>query len=204
MVLRAHFKQQILRFMDKKPHGTMFNLHEIADGVNSNSQRVSKYMKELREEKRIRMVRTRGNSWGYFLMNNLKREALVDTRDHSDVQIRAIKPGSLDRLAENFAKARWDPKIVKSSRNLPLGLARLYLLAVEIQFGSAVDQTDLNDVRYSFNEFREDLRTVLSLIDSILVNPDLWEPTKFAPLLLANGHDPEFYRSLAQRIKEHN
>jgi hypothetical protein len=109
----------------------------------------------------------------------------------------------MQAFLETWAKATWEPKVNKTLRNLPHGVAALYGLAVEASYGAEITLHDIDRIRTLFYDARHDVVKVLEVIDRFLSTTEVWDP-KDMVLFLAGNRDIERIQNLAHRVREIN
>ncbi len=164
---------------------------------------VSRILKELEEKDNLFVNRN-----AVPVTYKLKRlipgiEATHSTHGVDSVIPTGLSPNELNAFLETWAKATWEPKVNKSLRNLPHGVAALFGLAVEATYGAEITAQDIDRVRTLFYETRQDVVKVLEVIDRFLSTVEIWDPKDMA-LFLAGNRDIEKIQSLAHRIREIN
>lgn len=164
---------------------------------------VSKVLTELEREDNLYVNRN-----AVPVTYKLKRlipgiEAVHSThRVESEVQ-KGLSSNELHAFLETWAKATWEPKVNKSLRNLPHGVAALYSTAVEAMYGAEVTPRDIDKIRTLFYETRQDVVKVLEVIDRFLATTEVWDPKDMA-LFLAGNRDVEKIQNLTHRVREVN
>lgn len=107
------------------------------------------------------------------------------------------------QLLVTWSKQPWDPKVFKSARGLPVGLAQLYGYAVEASFGAKITQADLDSVRGNLSEFLGDLQNLIKVVAGLLATHQIWDEKKFVEFLMSN-RDPYQIQEFVHRVRELN
>jgi hypothetical protein len=169
---------QILRSNKKK----RWLIKEIAEELGRSDQTVRNVMPVVVDLNYAHKFPAAGNGHVYKY-NTKKRDGVRIVADYSDL-IGTLSPTDILNLLNKFAKSRWHPKIIDSSRNLPAGVARLYELASEVAHGAVVSSSDLDEVRGLLNDFVSDLEAALRVVYSLLGTKELWDTDSFASFLI--------------------
>lgn len=103
-----------------------------------------------------------------------------------------------------WANEQWQPRIFKSARNLPLGLGRLYELAVEGSMGASVEKVQVDTVRANLIDFKEDLQQTLKVVESVLNSDKLWDSKELPVFLLIDNVNVYDIQKLASELKRKN
>ena len=114
-----------------------------------------------------------------------------------------LTPEGIEKLVRQWSEKPWDPKIFKSFRNLPLGLARLYELALETSYGAVIKPEDVNTVRQDIKNFHNDLMLCLRVVNGFLLCEKLWDPKTLGSYLLSNI-SPDDISDAVFKLKERN
>ena len=130
-------------------------------------------------------------------------EATHSTHGVESVVSTGLSSNEMNAFLETWAKVTWEPKVNKSLRNLPHGVAALYNLAVEASYGAEITPQDIDRVRTLFFDARHDVVKVLEVIDRFLSTTEMWDPKEVA-LFLAGNRDIEKIQNLAHRVREIN
>lgn len=117
--------------------------------------------------------------------------------------IESLNTDEFHAFLETWSKATWEPKVTKSLRNLPHGIAALYSLSIEAVYGAEVTSEDLIRIRKLFYETRHDVVKTLAVIDRFLATNEVWN-AKEVTLFLAGNRNVEKLQNLVHRVREIN
>ncbi len=165
-------------------------------------------IKRLESLHKVRRYKIEGQRNILFTVNDddpdknvkLGEKLLITVKEKA---IRPHNPQSMEHLLARWAEQKWEPRIFRSARGLPLGLARLYELAVEISFGSVVTKEDLSNIQREFEQFRTDLQATLDVLNGFLIVRELFDPAEL-PAFLLTSSDLDRYSKLAFQAKKIN
>lgn len=130
-------------------------------------------------------------------------EAVHSNHSVENVIATGLSANEFYAFLETWAKATWEPKVNKSLRNLPHGIAGLFGLAVEASYGAEITEQDIDRIRTLFYDARHDVVKVLEVIDRFLATSEVWDKKDMA-LFLAGNRDVEKLQSLTHRVREIN
>lgn len=173
---------------------------EIGAKANASQPVVSRVLAELRKQDNL-------NEKTSTYPIRFKIKHAVPIRTEADIAQEKIPHGitsaQMYAFLSTWAEEAWEPKVVKSLRNLPHAIAGLYALAVEAAYGADVTTRDTRKILELLNETRQDIVKVLEVVDRILATKEVWNPSDVA-LFLSAGHDIEKIQSLVHRTREIN
>ena len=180
----------------------IWTIKQIAQELKRGEQSVRNVMPNVVEQKLALKIPSNGNSYVYKA-NTKKRDPSSNKPSPPVDLIEKLSPADIVNLLMKFAKSKWHPKIIDSSRNLPAGVARLYELASEVAHGAVVSQSDLDEIRSLLNDFASDLEAALRVVYSMLGTKELWDPKEFA-LFLIDSYSVDDLKSQAFKVKQLN
>lgn len=180
------------------------NQKELAELARTTQPVVSRTLAKLRTQDSILENRNQFPVT-YKLKDSLAlalREA-EKMAEEKEEGVQALTSDQLYAFLDLWSRETWNPKAVKSLRNLPHAIASLYGLAVEASYGADVNKGDIQKVQALVNETRQDLLKAVEVIDRLLKTDDVMDPDELAVFLLAN-RDPEKIQRLTHRVREIN
>lgn len=199
-------RRVILTTLRANPQGLL--IPEVMEKANVSRVTAYKYLTGLKEEGYAKRVHAGGAAYRWFHRKVSDEEMAAvpkgkDTRRKATPKFTvAVETTDLYNFLVKW-QTKWNPKIFKSARNLPLGLARLYELACEQAYGSVINQNDIDDVRMDIDQLRKDLEQTLRVVNGILDDKRVWHRSTFAQMTLADN-DVNEIKSIAFKVKEAN
>lgn len=179
----------------KKP----LTLKEWAAKIDKPVPTIWRYSKLMLDAGHIRKL-----SPGKFRGGDRFRAVAAKSADIEVIEsVETLTSSELLSLLLMFSKKPWEPKAFRSARSLPVGLSKLYGLAVEAAYGGRVEQEDLDTIRKELNEFLTDIKSLAKVVGGTLHTPELWSEATFVEHLL-KGKDPEQIKEFAHRARELN
>lgn len=134
-----------------------------------------------------------------------------DVEDEPETIIREVKkpiaklePEHMETFLRRWAQAKWEPKIFKSARNLPLSVARLYELAIDVGYGGVVAQSDIDAAYIDLEKFKEDLTNTLRIVEGVLAIKKIRGGAELFKYLIHEGGNVQDFTNLVQAVKELN
>lgn len=173
---------------------------EISTKANASQPVVSRVLAELRKQDNLNEKTST-----YPIRFKIKHAVpMLTTAEIAESKIvHGITSAQLYAFLSTWAEEPWEPKVVKSLRNLPHAIAGMYALAVESAYGAAVTKQDTTKILELLDETRQDIVKVLEVVDRILATKEVWNPSDMAIFLSAN-RDIEKIQSLVHRTREIN
>lgn len=195
----------ILTLLERgKGSNKMYSPAEISKTLGLSLTVVQRDVKQLSDIGCIKKFQNPagGNSYIYAYLSHNPTKAMV-IKEKDKIAFVEFTSDSIQDLLARWSKEPWHPKIFITARNLPIGLAELYKLALDAKYGAAVKQIELNSIREKINEFRVDITNVLMVVNGLLAKPELWNTSKL-PLFLLPDSDEDSIRKYVIELNEKN
>lgn len=170
---------------------------QLATDLDLHIQTVRRAITALRKQG---LIKSNGHN-GY--VRSTQVDARLQRKKIKFEQIRrenGVASEQMLALVNRWTTDPWSPRIFKSARNFPVGLASLYGLAASETSGSVTNQLELDGIRAGLDQFRQDLENTLEVVGKFLDTDDLWHAKKVGIFLL-KYIEPEDAASLAEKIK---
>lgn len=161
---------------------------------------VSRALSILRKESNLLEKKTT-NPFKYRAKN-----AYITMSDMLESSAKSYKPLTSEQMyafLATWSETAWEPKVVKSLRNIPHAIAQLFSLAVEAAYGAEVTKDDLVQVQSLINETRQDVVTLLDVINRLANTKAVFDPDEM-PVFLSRNRDIEVLQRMAHKVRTIN
>lgn len=196
----------ILDYLEKQE--SPVSSKELAEHLKVNQYTVTRAMRTLTKQQRVRRRPGPGNSYLYKFVSRTPKV----TRNSSNLsspplpvdRVKDYDPvpsNNLQTIVSSWLSNGWSPKSTEAAKTLVETLSTIYQLQwLEVARGQPVDQSDLDHLKVTLIGAKRLADSFAEFFGRLLATEQLWDSKRTTAYTLSDIEDPQAYLESARNV----